>query len=253
MTVPFANSGGAVLPDDAGQSIDRDPIDDQIRQAAVECDAEISRDTWQPRYEAEGEDGDAARDSNDLDSQIRQAAAEVKQRDGFEEVARGARVRPDAFAGALAQRNAEAAADWWLENDPVGANACAAELHGTGKCFGIDPAVHGPALVQSFTRAQEYAELGKQVDAFRIQHKLTDSAVRRMTEAINSGACERSLQAAYDHVMSRSTNPREREEWFRHRNPHPAHLFSPNTEKSAPRVARESNPWSFSDRPAKGF
>jgi hypothetical protein len=118
----------------------------------------------------------------------------------------------------LAQRNAEAAADWWLANDPVGANACAAEMQGTGKYYGIDPAVHGPALVQSFTRAQEYAELGKQVDAFRIQHKLTDSAVRRMAEAINSGVCERSLEAAYDHVMSRTTNPREREEWFRYRN-----------------------------------
>jgi hypothetical protein len=63
-----------------------DPIDSQIRQAAVECDAESPRDTWQPRYEADGEDGDSARDSNDFDRSIRESWGEVKQRDGLEAV-----------------------------------------------------------------------------------------------------------------------------------------------------------------------
>lgn len=152
----------------------------------------------------------------------------------------------------LAECSALEAAEWWLKHDPNGAHACLAEYQGIGKYAGIDPAVHGPALLQSFNRAAQYAEVGKQVAAFQIEHRLTNSALRRMTEAINSGACEATLEAAYNHVMSRSSDPTEYEEWLRGRRPGPTHLFGA-TKQDKPRVARESNPWGFSDRPSKGF
>jgi hypothetical protein len=257
MTVPIANAGGAMLPDDAGETIERDPIDAQLRQSAAELEREHPRqDTWRPRYEADGEDGRSAAEENDLDRAIREAAGETKQREGLEACERDWRARPAAFSAVLAQRSAEAAADWWFRTDPDSAAACLAEAQGTGKYFGIDPAVHGPALVQSFARAQQYAELGRQVDAFRIAHRLTDSALRRMTEAINSGACEPTLQAALDHVMSRTKNPIEHENWLRDRRPGPVHLFSPGGGKpQGPRATRasDSNPWGFTDRPKKGF
>lgn len=52
MTLPLADAGGAVLPDNLGP-LEIDSLDQQIRESAAELGRKNGprEDTWQPRYE----------------------------------------------------------------------------------------------------------------------------------------------------------------------------------------------------------
>jgi hypothetical protein len=229
---PFANAGGAVLPEDTGPA-DIDALDSQIRDAAAELRER------EPAEERTGKHAD-----EDLDATIRDAATECRQREQLESLASQARVQPD-IATQIAQRNAERAAEMWHATDPEGAQACLASADGTAVWRGLNPERDGPALVASYQLGQRLAAVGAEIDKFRLQHKLTDSAMAKMAEAINDGHAT-DLQSAYDFICPRGlAGPIAEQQWRDERLAAlgPVHLFAVTDTPEPP----NPNPWGFSE------